>query len=104
MKKSSDFPAHDNAAFDYDLPDSFIALHPTEPRSDARLLVWDGEDVNMEHRFVDLPHLLPAGCQLWMNDTRVIRARLLLQKETGGRLEIFLLEPLDQSMEQSLGR
>jgi len=103
VKKSSDFPAHDNAAFDYDLPDSFIALHPTEPRSDARLLVWDGEDVNMQHRFVDLPHLLPAGCQLWMNDTRVIRARLLLQKETGGRLEIFLLEPLDQSMEQSLG-
>lgn len=37
-----------------------------------------------------------------MNDTRVIRARLLLQKETGGRLEIFLLEPMGQSMEQSL--
>lgn len=56
----------------------------------------------MHCRFDHLPNLLPNGSQLWMNDTRVIRARLLLQKETGGRLEIFLLEPMGQSMEQSL--
>jgi len=102
VKKSVDFPEHDHAAFDYDLPESFIALHPSEPRSDAKLLVWNGDEADVSHRFSDLPSLLPEGCQLWMNNTRVIRARLLLQKETGGRLEIFLLEPIDQSMEQSL--
>ena len=102
VKKSIDFPDCANAAFDYELPESFIALRPVEPRSEARLLVARGEAIETHHRFVDLPSLLPSGSQLWMNDTRVIRARLLLQKETGGRLEIFLLEPLDCSMEQSL--
>ena len=103
MKKPIDFPIHANAAFDYELPESYIALHPTEPRSAARLLVLDEADLETQYRFADLPSLLPPGAQLWMNDTRVIRARLIMQKDTGGRLEIFLLEPLNQSMEQSLG-
>ena len=41
-------------------------------------------------QFTDLPKVLPVGTQLWVNNTRVIRARLLLQKPTGGRLEVFL--------------
>jgi S-adenosylmethionine:tRNA ribosyltransferase-isomerase len=102
VKKSVDLPGYDHLAFDYDLPETLIALHPSEPRSAAKLLHWNGKESNVHCRFDHLPNLLPNGSQLWMNDTRVIRARLLLQKETGGRLEIFLLEPMGQSMEQSL--
>lgn len=88
--------------YDYDLPESAIAVHPVNPRSHARLLVWRQGELATHQRFTDLPEVLPAGTQLWVNNTRVLRARLLLQKPTGGRLEVFLLEPKGKSMEQAL--
>lgn len=60
-----------------------------------------------DRSFADLPEILKEGegiDQLWVNDTRVIRARLLMQKSTGGRIEVFLLEPVDVPMEQALLR
>ena len=86
----------------YELPESAIAVHPVMPRSSARLLTWRQGVVTSDLRFTDLPTLLPAGTQLWVNNTRVIRARMLLQKPTGGRLEVFLLEPHEMSMELAL--
>jgi len=59
----------------------------------------------MDRHFTDLPEVLASamGCdQLWVNDTKVIRARLLMQKPTGGRIEVFLLEPVDCPMEHAL--
>lgn len=93
--------------FHYDLPEAAIATHPVSPRSAARMLVYpaDGGRAIADKHFTDLPEILSSaiGCQqLWVNDTRVIRARLLMQKTTGGRLEIFLLEPVDCPMEQAL--
>jgi S-adenosylmethionine:tRNA ribosyltransferase-isomerase len=93
--------------FHYDLPEEAIATHPVSPRSAARMLVFpaDDNDSIADKHFTDLPEVLSSaiGCeQLWVNDTRVIRARLLMQKPTGGRLEIFLLEPVDCPMEQAL--
>ncbi|HBL37894.1 MAG TPA: S-adenosylmethionine tRNA ribosyltransferase [Flavobacteriales bacterium] len=88
--------------FDYELPEAAIALHPAEPRSAAKMLVWKKGQQNLNACFTDLPSILPQDSQLWVNNTRVIRARLLLQKPTGGRLEVFLLEPMGQSMEQTL--
>ncbi len=79
--------------FDYELPEAAIALHPAEPRSAAKMLVWKKGQQNLNACFTDLPSILPQDSQLWVNNTRVIRARLLLQKPTGGRLEVFLLEP-----------
>ena len=90
------------ADYAYELPESAIAVHPVMPRSSARLLTWRQGAVTTDLRFTDLPKVLPAGTQLWVNNTRVIRARLLLQKPTGGRLEVFLLEPHEMSMEQAL--
>ena len=90
------------ADYAYELPESAIAVHPVMPRSSARLLIWRQGAVTTDLRFTDLPKVLPAGTQLWVNNTRVIRARLLLQKPTGGRLEVFLLEPHEMSMEQAL--
>ena len=92
----------DATEYDYHLPESAIAIHPVEPRSHARLLVRRNGEVETHFRFTDLPGVLPPNTQLWVNNTRVIRARLLLQKPTGGRLEVFLLEPQVKSMEQAL--
>jgi S-adenosylmethionine:tRNA ribosyltransferase-isomerase len=71
---------------DYDLPAEAIAQTPIEPRDAARLLVDCGDDAPPEHRQVrDLPDLLQPGDLMVVNDTRVIPARLHLQRATGGR-------------------
>jgi S-adenosylmethionine:tRNA ribosyltransferase-isomerase len=90
------------ADYSYELPESAIAVHPVMPRSSARMLTWRQGGVTTDLQFTDLPKVLPTGTQLWVNNTRVIRARLLLQKLTGGRLEVFLLEPHEMSIEQAL--
>lgn len=80
--------------FDYELPDDHIAQVPIEPRDAARLLVDRGNAV--EHLLVrDLPDLLSDGDLLVLNETKVIPARIVLQRPTGGRAEVLLLDPLD---------
>ena len=82
--------------FDYELPDRCIAQVPIEPRDAARLLVDRGERI--EHlRVADLPDLLREGDLLVVNETRVIPARIRLQRATGGAAEVLLLEPLDDA-------
>jgi S-adenosylmethionine:tRNA ribosyltransferase-isomerase len=79
--------------FDYDLPPGAIAQHPAEPRDAARLLVDRGPDRPPEHRTVaDLPALVRPGDVVVVNTTRVIPARLRLRKDTGGEVEVLLLE------------
>ena len=102
MKEIQPLLQLDSDAFDYELPEAAIALHPLEPRSRARLLHVSESKIASAGTFEDLPGLLPKGFQLWVNDTRVIRARLMLLKPTGGRLELFLLEPVGMTMEQAL--
>ena len=82
--------------FDYDLPERLIAQEPVEPRDASRLLVVPRSGGPLRHlRFADLPDLLAVGDLLVLNDTRVIPARLLGRKRSGGRCEILLLEPLE---------
>lgn len=82
--------------FDYELPEERIAQAPIEPRDAARLLVDRGPGESPEHRRVrDLPDLLRAGDLLVVNRSRVLAARLELEKETGGRVEVLLLEPVE---------
>ncbi len=79
---------------DYDLPVERIAQVPIEPRDAARLLV-DRGSADPEHLHVrDLPTLVRDGDLLVVNDTKVIPARLRLNRETGGAAEVLLLEPL----------
>jgi S-adenosylmethionine:tRNA ribosyltransferase-isomerase len=82
-------------AFDYTLPDAVVAQRPREPRSAARLAVslQSGEPV-VHATIADLPRFLLPGDVVVVNDTRVIPARLRLAKESGGRVEVLLLEPL----------
>ena len=89
---------------DYLLPEEQIAQAPLADRSGARLMVLGQEEPH--RKIVDLPSLLPEGALLVVNDTRVIPARLLGVKESGGKAEIFLLERLepDASMWKAMGR
>ena len=75
--------------FDYDLPDDRISRYPAAFRAASRLLVVDPDGFR-DRRFADLPEHLRPGDLLVLNDTRVIRARLLGRKPTGGRVEVFV--------------
>ncbi len=78
--------------FDYDLPESFIAQTPVEPRDASRLMVLNRSTGRIEHRiFREIGDYLTPGDLLVVNQTRVIPARLPARKETGGKAEILLL-------------
>ncbi|MBV9412675.1 MAG: S-adenosylmethionine:tRNA ribosyltransferase-isomerase, partial [Acidimicrobiia bacterium] len=84
------------SAYDYDLPETAIAQTPVEPRDAARLLVaTDNDGAVAHHRVADLPDLLDEGDVLVVNETRVLPARLHLNKDTGGAVEVLLLEEVD---------
>jgi S-adenosylmethionine:tRNA ribosyltransferase-isomerase len=83
----------DTADFDYDLPEERIAQEPLPERDAARLLVDRGAGEAPDHRVVrGLPDLLEPGDLLVVNTTRVLPARLLLHRPTGGSAEVLLLE------------
>jgi S-adenosylmethionine:tRNA ribosyltransferase-isomerase len=85
------------ADFSYDLPDELIAQVPLAERSASRLLALDGRTGQLSDRmFRDLPELLRAGDLLVFNDTRVVAARLVGFKPSGGRVEIFLERPFGE--------
>jgi len=77
------------ADFDFDLPSQLIAQHPAAERSGARLLDGTGA-VPVDRAIRDLPALLQRGDLLVFNDTRVIKARLLGEKPTGGAVEALV--------------
>ncbi len=83
-------------AYDYGLPDGSIAQEPVEPRSRARLLVSAGVaggPAALDATVGDLPRFCSEGDVLVVNETRVMAARLVLAKVTGGAAEVLLLEP-----------
>lgn len=87
--------------YTYDLPVEKIALFPPEKRDASRLLVYREEQIE-DRQFTDLPGQLPAGTLLVLNNTRVIEARVLFKKATGGMIELFCLEPYGQGIEAAL--
>ena len=79
---------------EYDLPEKLIAQKPIEPRDAARLLVALGGEPVQHLSVADLPSLIRPGDVLVVNETRVLPARLALQRATGGAAEVLLLEDL----------
>ncbi len=77
----------------YPLPDERIAKHPLAKRDSCKLLVADSNGVSADTVFTSLPEMIPADTMLVYNNTRVINARVKMQKETGAAIEIFCLEP-----------
>jgi len=78
---------------DYDLQPELIAQHPAERRDESRLLVYDRATGEVGHRrFRELPEEVPEGALVVVNDTRVVPARLRLERPSGGAAEVLLLE------------
>lgn len=83
----------DIKAFDFSLPDGLIARHPAERRDSSRLMVMDRATGELSHEtFGGLKRHLREGDLLILNDTKVRRARLIGNKETGGVAELLVIE------------
>ena len=85
------------SSYDYFLPEGLIATKPVEPKGQAKLLVYDRKKDSIEHlHFSDLAQILPE-CAIIFNDTKVIKARIYGQKDSGGKIEMLLNQPLGGS-------
>lgn len=82
--------------FDYHLPDALIAQHPAAKRSGSRLLYLDKSGTHHDKYFTDFIDYVKAGDLLVFNNTQVIKARLLGQKSTGGKVEVLIERVLDE--------
>lgn len=81
--------------FDYDLPPELIAQMPAATRAASRLLHVDHASL-ADRRFTDLPALLAPGDLVVLNDTRVLNARVLARKPSGGRVELLVERLVDE--------
>ena len=91
--------------FNYDLPEELIAQTPLERRDASRLMHLDKITGEVEHRhFFDLPEYLRPGDCLVLNDSRVLPARLIGRRETGGAVEVLLLRDRGEGVWECLTR
>lgn len=87
--------------FDYDLPEEKIAVYPLEQRDQSKLLIYKDGTIS-EDIYRNIAAHLPEKSFVVFNDTRVIKARILFQKPTGGVIEIFCLEPYEKINDYSI--
>ncbi|QKJ23268.1 tRNA preQ1(34) S-adenosylmethionine ribosyltransferase-isomerase QueA [Poseidonibacter lekithochrous] len=95
------------SSYDYDLPNELIATHPVSPADAARLLVYDRKTQTITHTtFKSLMDYLPENLSVFLNDTKVIKARIFGKKESGGKIELLLNKPLfmDRYLVMTRGR
>jgi len=91
------------ADYDFTLPADRIAQVPADRRDQSRLMVVDRKRGSIEHRrFADFIELVAPGDAIAVNTTRVIRARLLGKRDSGGKAEVFLLKPLGDDRFEAL--
>ncbi|QDH80756.1 S-adenosylmethionine:tRNA ribosyltransferase-isomerase [Echinicola soli] len=93
MDTTSDIKLSD---YQYELPEDRIAKFPLEKRDESKLLHFEDGNVD-HHRFYNLPALLPSNTLMVFNNTKVIPARLIFQRASGAKIEIFLLQPIAPS-------
>lgn len=95
----------DDLFLDYDLPPELIAQTPIEPRDASRLLVLDRASRSLaDRRFSDLPEVLKPGDLLVVNNSKVIPARIAARRQSGGSVELLLLERRAGTCWQALAR
>ncbi|MCG9879911.1 MAG: S-adenosylmethionine:tRNA ribosyltransferase-isomerase [Bacteroidia bacterium] len=88
--------------FSYDLPDDKIAKHPLDNRDQSKLLVWQNEQIS-DRNFWELPEILLQNSHLFFNNTKVVHARHIFTKDSGAKIEIFCLEPIDGNYQKAFG-
>lgn len=81
--------------YTYSLPEEKIAKYPLAERDASKLLIYKNKNIN-EDIYKNIADYIPANSLLIFNNTKVVEARLLFQKATGGIIEIFCLEPHEQ--------
>jgi len=81
--------------YSYTLPEEKIAKHPLPERDASRLLIYNNGKIQ-EDIYRNIANYIPSNSLMLFNDTRVVEARLLFQKQTGGVIEVFCLEPADE--------
>lgn len=91
-----EIPTIDLKDYEYTLPEDRIAKFPLEKRDSSQLLEYRKGTIQ-HHHFFNLPDLLDADSLLVYNNTKVIPARLIFQRQTGARIEVFLLQPIAPS-------
>ena len=89
------------AEYDYNLTTERIAAVPLSERDASKLLVFSNGFIKDDY-FYNLKEYLPSNSLLILNDTRVIEARIFFTKDTGATIEIFLLEPYQATIEETL--
>ena len=88
------------SSYDYELPSNLIASTPVYPRDHAKLLVYNRETGNITHTtFKHILNFLPKDCDVFLNDTKVIKARIFGRKKSlydqgGGKVELLFHKPL----------
>ncbi len=83
--------------YDYELPESLIAQMPADKRENSKMMVLNIKNQSIEHRhFYNIIDYIDKNTLLVMNNTKVIPARLLGNKDTGAKIEVFLLKPLGE--------
>jgi len=79
-------------AYTYDLPDHKIARHSVSPKHNSKMLVYNNGELN-ESIFKNISSQLNENSLLVFNNTKVLQARMIFEKETGGKIEVFCLQP-----------
>lgn len=91
--------------FDYNLPQELIAQYPLKERDSSRMMVLERASREIrERRFKDLPEFINKGDTIVLNNARVINARLLGKKDTGAKIELFLLEKIEEDTYKVLAK
>ena len=96
--------------YDYNLPEELIAQMPADKRDNSRMMVLDRKNRTISHKhFYDIVDLIEPNSLLVMNNTKVLPARLIGHKDTGAKVEVFLLkqskdQSLESDMQCSIGR
>lgn len=86
------FPDIQIEDYDYHLPEDRIAFFPLEKRDESKLLIYSNQQIRHQ-KFKNLAEFLPENTVLILNNTKVIPARIEIQKASGSRIELFLLRP-----------
>ncbi len=84
--------------YDYDLPAERIASYPLPQRDESKLLIYRNENIETDV-FKNISQYIPENSILIFNDSKVVKARILIEDSQGHKIEIFCLEPIQPSRE-----